>query len=318
MAGAIMVKHFKHSSCFHMRFNINKISASQENIKEANGHGDLEGITAMVKVMTLASMITKVQAVKEKVEVEGEEEPEDTLKVLMTVVSIMSIILHKLVELVCQRAVMPRIRAMKSGGVPAPHEDEEEEEVEIEETSSTIRRTVGRNGEGTSGSASSTGGGPTSWSEGGPTPQSASSTGGGGSRRLGTTPKPKPKPMPKRKGDGKGREASQRPRQQLEPEPEAEELLPGDGDLPTVPLLYRTDHGERYHNFMDCYGLRNATRIHEMLPCPRCCTPDFRRLVTHLLQGAGSLPFVDVLRGGAIRCASPSVATAGRRELMGA
>ena len=24
MAGAIMVKHFKHSSCFHMRFNINK------------------------------------------------------------------------------------------------------------------------------------------------------------------------------------------------------------------------------------------------------------------------------------------------------
>ena len=25
MAGAIMVKHFKHSSCFHMRFNINKM-----------------------------------------------------------------------------------------------------------------------------------------------------------------------------------------------------------------------------------------------------------------------------------------------------
>ena len=24
MACAIMVKHFKHSSCFHMRFNINK------------------------------------------------------------------------------------------------------------------------------------------------------------------------------------------------------------------------------------------------------------------------------------------------------
>ena len=184
----------------------------------------------------------------------------------MTVVSIMSRFLCKLVELVCQRAVMLRIRAMRSGGVPEPQEDEEEEEVVIEETSSTIRRTVGRNGGPTSRS--------TSWGEGGATPQSASSTGGGGSRRLGA--------MPKRKGDGKGREANQRPRQQLEPEPEAEEALPGDGDLPTVPLLYRTDHGERCHTFMDCYGLRHATRIHEMLPCPRCCTPDFRRLVTSL------------------------------------
>ena len=260
---------------------VEEISAGQENTKEANGHGDLESMTAMVKVMTLASMITKVQA-KEKVEADGEEEPADTLKVLMTVVSVMSIILYKLVELVCQRAVMPRIRAMRSGGVPEP--DEEEEEVVLEETSSTIRRTVGRNGEGASRSASSTGGGPafrgTSWGEGGTTPQSASSTGGGGSRRLGATPKP----MPKRKGYGKGRvvTASQRPRQQLEPEPEAEEVLPGDGDLPTVPILYRTDHGERYHTFMECYGLQNATLIHEMLPCPRCCTPDFRRLVTSL------------------------------------
>ena len=264
-----------------------EIGARQENVKEANGHGDLESITGMVKVMTLASMITKVQAVKEKLEGEGDEEPEDTLKVLMTVVSIMSIILYKLVELACQKAIMPRIRAMRSGGEPATREGEEEEEIEIEETSSTIRRTVGRSGDGTSGSTSSTGGGPTprsmSWSEGGPTPQSASSTGGGGSRQLGATPKPKSKPMPKRKGDGKGREASWRPtRQHLEPEPEDEELLPGEGDLPTGPLLYRTNHGERYHTFMDCYGLQNATRIHEMLPCPRCCTPDFRRLVTSL------------------------------------
>ena len=227
-------------------------------------HGDLENAAAMIKVVALASMITKIQAVEKK------EEPADTLKVLMTVVSIMSIILYKLVELVCQRAVMPRIRAMRSGGA------EEEEEVVLEETSSTIRRTVGRNGEGASRSASSTGGGPTSRSTsldgGGATSQSASSTGGGGSRRLGATPKP----MLKRKGYGKGRvvTASQRSRQCLEPEPESEEVLPGDGDLPTVPILYRTDHEERY------YGLQNATRIHEMLPCPRCCTPDFRRLVT--------------------------------------
>ena len=120
-------------------------------MREGDGPKDMETMAGVQRKELLLFM-----------EVEGEEEPEDTLKVLMTVVSIMSIILYKLVELVCQRAVMPRIRAMRSGRVPGLHEDEEEEEVEMEETSSTIRRTVGRNGEGTSGSASSTGGEPTS------------------------------------------------------------------------------------------------------------------------------------------------------------
>ena len=41
MAGAIMVKHFKHSSCFHMRFNINKLS-------HGAGTSKLQGLLALV------------------------------------------------------------------------------------------------------------------------------------------------------------------------------------------------------------------------------------------------------------------------------
>lgn len=79
------------------------------------------------------------------------------------------------------------------------------------------------------------------------------------------------------------------PKFRLETEEEAQDQLelmipPGEEDLPLEPILYRTPraHGERHHSHVDCYGLQSATRIYEMMPCPRCCTPDFRRLVTVL------------------------------------
>ena len=89
----------------------------------------------------------------------------------MTVVSILSIVLHTLVELVCHSRFLPQIRAMRS------REDEEEEEVLAKESSSTIRRTVSTSRR-----------------------DHIRTTGGGGSMRLGATPKP----MRKRRGRGKG------------------------------------------------------------------------------------------------------------------
>ena len=53
MAGAIMVKHFKHSSCFHMRFNINKLpllasGACAHNADVAHIEGPLVQVVVVV------------------------------------------------------------------------------------------------------------------------------------------------------------------------------------------------------------------------------------------------------------------------------
>ena len=117
---------------------------------------DTEMVTGAIKVLTIASLISQVQAVKEKLP-EGEIEDVESLKALMTLVGVLSIVLYKLVP-----------------------EDREGAD---------------------------------------------------------------------------------------------------DDYIPLGPSIFYTPCGERYHVRHDCYGLRNAWRQTEALPCPRCCTPDYRRLL---------------------------------------
>ncbi|CAJ1424780.1 unnamed protein product [Effrenium voratum] len=65
-----------------------------------------------------------------------------------------------------------------------------------------------------------------------------------------------------------------------DPEPE-----PEDDEIPVEPSVFYTDRGEKYHLRENCYGLRLATRVRESLPCPRCMTPDFRRLLGSTVGG---------------------------------
>ncbi|CAJ1452728.1 unnamed protein product [Effrenium voratum] len=64
---------------------------------------DAEMVTGAIKVLTIASLISQVQAVKEKLP-EGEMEDDESLKALMTMVSVLSIVLYKLVEMMCTEA----------------------------------------------------------------------------------------------------------------------------------------------------------------------------------------------------------------------
>ncbi|CAJ1457061.1 unnamed protein product, partial [Effrenium voratum] len=65
-----------------------------------------------------------------------------------------------------------------------------------------------------------------------------------------------------------------------DPEPE-----PEDDEIPVEPSVFYTDRGEKYHLRENCYGLRLATRVRDTLPCPRCMTPDFRRLLGSTVGG---------------------------------
>ena len=81
--------------------NVENVGGEEKEKKATVLRGDPEEAAAMIKVVALVSMISKAQAVKEKIEETVEDENHDMLKVLMMLVSILSIILYKLVETVC-------------------------------------------------------------------------------------------------------------------------------------------------------------------------------------------------------------------------
>ena len=94
-----------------------------------------------------------------------------------------------------------------------------------------------------------------------------SCTGGGASQALRARPKSLPRGVGKREQvPGVGWNRSLRRRRQAR--------------RSSMSWSFRRE--ERYHVRRDCYGLRRATRTHDLMPCPRCCTPDFRRLLTSL------------------------------------
>ena len=68
--------------------------------------------TGVVRVITVASLISQAQAVREKLEENGDEEDE-SLKALMVMVSVLSIVLFKLMEMMCERKVAPKMRALR-------------------------------------------------------------------------------------------------------------------------------------------------------------------------------------------------------------
>ena len=210
----------------------------------------------------------------------------------MTMVSVLSIVLYKLVEMMRTRQVIPRIRAMRARGVGADPEEEEEDE-HSERGSTAGRRGATSRAPSTarsSGAEAATSGmttGSTTTARESSTARRVEPTARGstsassGARQLGALPKFRPNTKGASKGKQKGRMI---PRAVHEPEPEDREAADPEPDadddyIPLEPSIFFTPCGERYHVRHDCYGLRNAMRQTEALPCPRCCTPDYRRLL---------------------------------------
>ena len=96
--------------------SLSKIKANlakeQKKCEGKKALGEVEVATGVVRVITVASLISQAQAVKEKLEESGDEEDE-SLKALMVMVSVLSIVLFKLMEMMCERKVAPRVRALR-------------------------------------------------------------------------------------------------------------------------------------------------------------------------------------------------------------
>ena len=88
------------------------LAKEQEKCEGKKAFDEVEVATGVVRMITVASLISQAQAVREELEENGDEEDE-SLKALMVMVSVLSIVLFKLVEMMCERKVAPRVRALR-------------------------------------------------------------------------------------------------------------------------------------------------------------------------------------------------------------
>ena len=229
----------------------------------------------------------------------GKEEDEALIR-FGIMVAVFTVIAMKIVEkcgAACSRA-LPVVRVLRVGRereVDSPPRRLRDEQADAPEEVSTRS-----GGEEASGSSTTTGGGEASgrlpttgsaeasegWSPGERASGSSSTTGGGTEETRGfVAPTAKWNPgryAPKGKRKGKRAPHPARPTATRRRDPEPE---PEDDEIPVEPSVFYTDRGEKYHLRENCYGLRLATRVRESLPCPRCMTPDFRRLLGSTVGG---------------------------------
>ena len=281
--------------------------------------GEIEKYKQALAVIACCLQVQGTSAMED--EKAGKEEDEALIQ-FGIMVAVFTVIAMKIVEkcgAACSRVLLG-VRALRAGGereVDSPPRSLRAEQADAPEEGST--RTGGREAAGSSsttgggeasGSSSTTGGGEASgrlpttggaeasegWSPGERVPGSSSTTGGGrasssttggGTEETRGFVAPTAKWNPGRyapKGKGKGKRAPHPARptttRRRDPEPE-----PDEDEIPVEPSVFYTNWGEKYHLRENCYGLRLATRVRESLPCPRCMTPDFRRLLGSTVGG---------------------------------